>query len=174
MKKMDMLHGSIADKTWSFALLLAMTGICQQLFNAADILIMGRFVGKSAMAAVGSNGPVVGIIVTLFIGISLGANVVISQLTGRKDRQGVTRAVHTAILSSLMGGLIMMAVGELAASPLMALLSVPEEVRPLSLRYLRIMFLALPGILMYNFTSAIFRSQGDTRTPSCAFSFPAL
>lgn len=106
MKKMDMLHGSIADKTWSFALLLAMTGICQQLFNAADILIMGRFVGKSAMAAVGSNGPVVGIIVTLFIGISLGANVVISQLTGRKDRQGVTRAVHTAILSSLMGGLI--------------------------------------------------------------------
>lgn len=88
MKKMDMLHGSIADKTWSFALLLAMTGICQQLFNAADILIMGRFVGKSAMAAVGSNGPVVGIIVTLFIGISLGANVVISQLTGRKDRQG--------------------------------------------------------------------------------------
>lgn len=165
MKKMDMLHGSIADKTWSFALLLAMTGICQQLFNAADILIMGRFVGKSAMAAVGSNGPVVGIIVTLFIGISLGANVVISQLTGRKDRQGVTRAVHTAILSSLIGGLIMMAVGEMAASPLMALLSVPEEVRPLSLRYLRIIFLALPGILMYNFTSAIFRSQGDTRTP---------
>ena len=165
MKKMDMLHGSIADKTCSFALLLAMTGICQQLFNAADILIMGRFVGKSAMAAVGSNGPVVGIIVTLFIGISLGANVVISQLTGRKDRQGVTRAVHTAILSSLMGGLIMMAVGELAASPLMDLLSVPAEVRPLSLRYLRIMFLALPGILMYNFTSAIFRSQGDTRTP---------
>lgn len=165
MKKMDMLHGSIADKTWSFALLLAMTGICQQLFNAADILIMGRFVGKSAMAAVGSNGPVVGIIVTLFIGISLGANVVISQLTGRKDRQGVTRAVHTAILSSLMGGLIMMAVGEMAASPLMDLLSVPAEVRPLSLRYLRIMFLALPGILMYNFTSAIFRSQGDTRTP---------
>lgn len=165
MKKMDMLHGSIADKTWTFALLLAVTGICQQLFNAADILIMGRFVGKTAMAAVGSNAPVVGIIVTFFIGISLGANVVISQLTGRRDRKGVTRAVHTAILSALFGGLIMTVLGELAAAPLMDILSVPEEVKPMSLRYLRIMFLALPGILMYNFTSAIYRSQGDTRTP---------
>ncbi len=117
MKKMDMLHGSIADKTWTFALLLAVTGICQQLFNAADILIMGRFVGKTAMAAVGSNAPVVGIIVTFFIGISLGANVVISQLTGRRDRKGVTRAVHTAILSALFGGLIMTVLGELAAAP---------------------------------------------------------
>lgn len=165
MKKMDMLHGSIADKTWTFALLLAVTGICQQLFNAADILIMGRFVGKTAMAAVGSNAPVMGIIVTFFIGISLGANVVISQLTGRRDRKGVTRAVHTAILSALFGGLIMTVLGELAAAPLMDILSVPEEVKPMSLRYLRIMFLALPGILMYNFTSAIYRSQGDTRTP---------
>lgn len=165
MKKMDMLHGSIADKTWTFALLLAVTGICQQLFNAADILIMGRFVGKTAMAAVGSNAPVVGIIVTFFIGISLGANVVISQLTGRRDRKGVTRAVHTAILAALFGGLIMTVLGELAAAPLMDILSVPEEVKPMSLRYLRIMFLALPGILMYNFTSAIYRSQGDTRTP---------
>ena len=165
MKKMDMLHGSIADKTWTFALLLAVTGICQQLFNAADILIMGRFVGKTAMAAVGSNAPVVGIIVTFFIGISLGANVVISQLTGRRDRKGVTRAVHTAILSALFGGLIMTVLGEILAAPLMDILSVPEEVKPMSIRYLRIMFLALPGILMYNFTSAIYRSQGDTRTP---------
>ncbi|MGN0954991.1 MATE family efflux transporter [Dialister sp.] len=165
MRRMDMLHGSIADKTWTFALLLAVTGICQQLFNAADILIMGRFVGKNAMAAVGSNAPVVGIIVTFFIGISLGANVVISQLTGKRDRDGVKKAVHTAILSALFGGIAMAVLGELAASPLMDILSVPEEVRDMSLRYLRIQFLAMPGILMYNFTSAIFRSQGDTRTP---------
>lgn len=165
MKRMDMLHGSIGDKTWTFALLLAVTGICQQLFNSADILIMGRFVGKTAMAAVGSNAPVVGIIVTFFIGISLGANVVISQCTGRRDREGVKKAVHTAILTALFGGIIMAILGELAASPLMDILSVPAEVREMSLRYLRIQFLAMPGILMYNFTSAIFRSQGDTRTP---------
>ncbi|WP_299143514.1 MATE family efflux transporter [uncultured Dialister sp.] len=165
MKKMDMLHGSIADKTWTFALLLAATGICQQLFNAVDILIMGRFAGKTAMAAVGSNAPVVGIVVTFFIGISLGANVVISQLTGRKDRKGVKRAVHTAIIAAFSGGILMALLGELLAAPLMHILSVPKEVQPLSLTYLRIMFLALPGILLYNFTSAIFRSQGDTRTP---------
>ena len=82
MRKMDMLHGSIGDKTVSFAILLAVTGICQQLFNAIDIIIMGRFVGKEAMAAVGSNAPVVGLLVTFFVGISLGANVVISQYTG--------------------------------------------------------------------------------------------
>lgn len=91
MRKMDMLHGSIGDKTVSFAILLAVTGICQQLFNAIDIIIMGRFVGKEAMAAVGSNAPVVGLLVTFFVGISLGANVVISQYTGQGNLEKVKR-----------------------------------------------------------------------------------
>ena len=105
MRKMDMLHGSIGDKTVSFAILLAVTGICQQLFNAIDIIIMGRFVGKEAMAAVGSNAPVVGLLVTFFVGISLGANVVISQYTGQGNLEKVKKAVHTTIVFAVLAGI---------------------------------------------------------------------
>ena len=106
MRKMDMLHGSIGDKTVSFAILLAVTGICQQLFNAIDIIIMGRFVGKEAMAAVGSNAPVVGLLVTFFVGISLGANVVISQYTGQGNLEKVKKAVHTTIVFAVLAGIL--------------------------------------------------------------------
>lgn len=165
MKKVDMTHGPIGKKTLIFALFLGMTGLLQQLFNAIDTVIMGQFVGKEAMAAVGSNGPVIGFIVTFFLGISLGANVVISQLTGKNDQKGIQRAVHTSLLFSFLCGIAMAAMGEYLAVPILQLLMVPAELMPLAVEYLQTIVLAFPGILFYNFISAIFRSQGDTRTP---------
>lgn len=165
MKKIDMTHGPIGRKTIRFALLLALTGMLQQVFNTIDTIIMGQFVGKEAMAAVGSNAPIIGFIVPFFIGISLGANVVISQMTGKGNQDGIHRAVFTTLAFALFAGLLVMVVSEAVARPLLSLLLVPEALLPLSLEYLRIFFLALPGILMYNFSAAIFRSQGDTRTP---------
>lgn len=165
MKKIDMTHGPIGRKTIRFALFLALTGMLQQVFNTIDTIIMGQFVGKEAMAAVGSNAPIIGFIVPLFIGISLGGNVVISQMTGKGNQDGIHRAVFTTLAFALFAGLLVMVVSEAVARPLLSLLLVPEALMPLSLEYLRIFFLALPGILMYNFSAAIFRSQGDTRTP---------
>lgn len=165
MKKIDMMHGPIGRKTIRFALLLALTGMLQQVFNTIDTIIMGQFVGKEAMAAVGSNTPIIGFIVTFFIGISIGANVVISQMTGKGDREGVHRAVFSTLAFALAAGIVMTCLSEAVAEPLLSLLQVPDALMPLSAEYLRIFFLALPGILVYNFASAIFRSQGDTKTP---------
>lgn len=165
MKKIDMTHGPIGRKTIRFALFLALTGMLQQVFNTIDTIIMGQFVGKEAMAAVGSNTPIISFIVTFFIGISIGANVVISQMTGKGNREGIHRAVFSTLAFALGAGIVMTCLSEALAEPLLSLLQVPDAIMPLSAQYLRIFFLALPGILVYNFASAIFRSQGDTKTP---------
>lgn len=162
---MDMLHGAIGSKLLLFALPLAATGMLQQLFNAADVAVVGRFAGKNAMAAVGSNSPVIGLLVNGFVGISLGANVVISKFTGQRDKDGISKTVHTSVLFSLIGGIFITLLGELIAPFILSLLSVPAEVFPMAVAYLRIYLLGMPVILLYNFESAIFRSQGDTRTP---------
>ena len=162
---MDMLSGSLVDKILKFALPLAITGILQQLFNAADIAVVGQFVGKNAMAAVGSNSPVISLIVTLFLGISLGANVVIANLTGQGDRERVNKAVHTAIIVALLSGVFGAVLGEIFAVLILKTMSVPEEILDMAVLYLRIYMAGLPVVLLYNFESAIFRSQGDTATP---------
>jgi len=164
-REIDMLHGAIGKKTLVFALPLAVTGILQQLFNAADIAVIGQFCGKRAMAAVGSNSPVVGLMVTCFIGISIGANVVISRYTGMREKEKIRKGVHTSIMMALFFGICVTVIGEIAAAPLLRLLSVPEEIMGMALLYLRIYLLGLPVIFLYNFESAIFRSQGDTKTP---------
>lgn len=164
-QNMDMLQGSLTDKILTFALPLAATGILQQLFNAADVAVVGQYAGKNAMAAVGSNSPVIGLLVNAFVGIALGANVVISRFTGQKNTDGVQKAVHTSVVFAVLSGFALMLFGELIAPFLLHLLSVPDEIFPLSLLYLRIYLLGLPVIFLYNFESAVFRSQGDTRTP---------
>lgn len=164
-RNIDMLNGSIADKLLTFAIPLAATGILQQLFNAADIAVIGQFVGKNAMAAVGSNAPIVGLMVNGFVGIALGANVVISNFTGQKNEEGISRSVHTAVLFAVLSGIVITILGELIAPWLLRILSVPDEIMPMSLLYLRVYFLGMPVIFLYNFESAIFRSQGDTKTP---------
>ena len=163
--KIDMLNGNIGTKLILFACPLAATGILQQLFNAADVAVVGRFVDKYAMAAVGSNAPVVGLMVNLFTGIALGANVIISRMIGAGEKTGIKKAVHTSIVVALVAGLIMTLVGELAAHPLLSAMGVPDNIMPMALAYLRIYMLGFPVIFLYNFESAIFRSKGDTLTP---------
>lgn len=164
-RQIDMLQGPLVGKLLMFAIPLALTGILQQLFNAADLAVVGQFAGEHAMAAVGSNAPVIGLLVNLFLGISLGANVVIANATGAGNDELVSEAVHSAILLSLLGGVFVCGLGQLIARPLLTLLAVPPEVMPGAVLYIRIYFAGMPVILLYNFEAAIFRSQGDTRTP---------
>jgi len=164
-KTVDMIHGTLGDKMLKVAVPLALTGILQQLFNATSVAVLGRFVGKNAMAAVGSNSALIGLLLNLFIGVSMGANVVIARFTGQRDKEAVSRAVHTAILVSLISGFGMILIGELLAAPVVRLLGVPDDVFAMALLYLRIYLIGMPVILLYNFESAIFRSQGNTRTP---------
>ncbi len=166
--QMDMISGSLGDKIIRYTIPLAATGILQQLFNAADIAVVGRYSGKEAMAAVGGNAPVIGLLVNLFVGISLGSNVVIANFIGQNDQKKVSRAVHVSIIVALLGGLFMSALGELLAAEVVELLGVPDEVFPMAVRYLRIYLLGMPVILLYNFESAIFRSCGNTRIPLTA------
>ena len=166
-----MLSGPIWSKIPRFALPVAATAILEQLFNASDIAVVGNFTGEAktaAVAAVGANSPIIGLIVNLFIGIALGANVVIAHAIGQGDRESVRKAVHTSVLVALLGGVAVAILGELAAAPLLGLLNVPEDVFPLALLYLRIYLLGMPVILLYNFEAAIFRSVGETRTPLLA------
>lgn len=168
---LDMLNGPIWNKLPRYALPVAATGILGQLFNAADIAVVGNFTGEmrtAAVAAVGANSPIIGLILNLFIGIALGANVVIANAIGRGDRETVHRAVHTAIVTALIGGVLVAIFGQLIAAGLMGLLNVPDDVYPLALAYLRIYLLGMPVILLYNFEAAIFRSVGDTKVPLIA------
>ncbi|MBR3165103.1 MAG: MATE family efflux transporter [Lachnospiraceae bacterium] len=161
----DMLNGSLADKILLYALPLMFGGMLQQLFNAADIAVVGKFVGKEAMAAVGSNGALVNLIVNMFIGISIGANVVIASEIGRGHKEAIRKAVHTSIVLAFICGIILLFLGQVLAPAILSLMSVPEEVFPLAVRYLRIYFIGMPAIVLFNYESAILRSVGDTTTP---------
>lgn len=167
-KQIDMVNGSLGNKIIKYAIPLAVTGILQQLFNAADIAVVGRFAGKEAMAAVGSNAPVIGLLINLFVGISLGSNVIIARAIGQNDNAKVSKAVHTSVIVALLGGIFLAVLGELSAPSIVSMLDVPNEVYPLSIKYLRIYLLGMPVILLYNFESAIFRSCGNTKTPLIA------
>lgn len=176
-QKLDMLNGSIWNKLPVFALPIAATGILEQLFNASDIAIVGNFAQTdktAAVAAVGANSPIIGLILNLFIGIALGANVVIANAVGRDDKQTVQKAVHTSMVVSVIGGVLVAIIGELIAEPLLTVLNVPNDVLELALLYLRIYFLGMPVILLYNFEAAIFRSIGETKMPLIALTLSGI
>lgn len=176
-QKLDMLNGSIWNKLPVFALPIAATGILEQLFNASDIAIVGNFAQTdktAAVAAVGANSPIIGLILNLFIGIALGANVVIANAVGRDDKQTVQKAVHTSMVVSVIGGVLVAIIGELIAEPLLTALNVPNDVLELALLYLRIYFLGMPVILLYNFEAAIFRSIGETKMPLIALTLSGI
>lgn len=176
-QKLDMLNGSIWNKLPVFALPIAATGILEQLFNASDIAIVGNFAQTdktAAVAAVGANSPIIGLILNLFIGIALGANVVIANAVGRDDKQTVQKAVHTSMVVSVIGGVLVAIIGEIIAEPLLTALNVPNDVLELALLYLRIYFLGMPVILLYNFEAAIFRSIGETKMPLIALTLSGI
>lgn len=173
----DILNGPMWDKILRYALPVAATGILGQLFNASDIAIVGNFAQGdtvAAVAAVGANGPVIGLLLNIFIGIALGANVVIANAIGRGDSNTVSRAVHTSIVAAVFGGIIVGLLGQLVAEPVLSMLQVPEDVFPLALKYMRIYLLGLPVIFLYNFEAAIFRSAGDTKTPLIALALSGV
>lgn len=173
-KNVDMINGSLGDKILLYTIPLALTAILQQFFNAADLAVVGQFSGTAAMAAVGSNAPVIGLLVNLFVGISLGSNVVIAKSIGQRDEEQVSKAVHTSIIVALLGGVFLCLLGEMFTGWIVGALGVPEEVYALSVRYLRIYFCGMPVILLYNFESAIFRSCGNTRSPLIALSISGV
>ncbi len=168
---MDMLNGSLWDKIFKFSMPVAATAILEQFFTATDVVIAGNFANSDiteAMAAVGTDLPIIGMIIFLFLGLALGSNVVIAQSIGRRDTEGVKKAVHTAVLLSLIIGIAVAVFAQFAVVPILGLLEIPAEVLPSAVMYLRIYFLGMPIILLYNFEAAIFRSIGETQKPLMA------
>lgn len=164
----DMLEGSLWNKILKFAMPLAATGILQQLFNAADIAVVGNFSGENgqpAMAAVGANGPLISLIVNTFIGIALGTNVVIANAVGARDEETVSKTSHTSVMLALIIGCVLTCVGEIFAEPILSLQNVPDNILPAAVSYFRIYISGVPVILLYNFEAAVFRGMGNTKTP---------
>lgn len=164
-KALDMLHGPLLKKIIFFALPIAASSILQLLFNSADVAVAGRFAESGALAAVGSNSVLVGLLVNLFVGLSVGTNVVIAQYIGQKRMKEVGMVVHTSILFSLICGLVMMAAGLALSRFLLVLVDTPTDVLERALIYLRIYCVGIIFIIPYNFGAAILRSIGDTRRP---------
>jgi len=164
-RKIDMLHGPLVGKLVVFALPLAVSSILQQLFNSADLAVVGRFDSDNAMAAVGSNASLVNLIVSLFMGLSVGANVVVGRLIGQGRKEKINEAVHSIILIAIFSGLIILGLGEFIAPMLLKMMNVPKEVLSLATLYLRIFFFAMPFIEIYDFGSAVLRSKGDSSRP---------
>lgn len=161
----DMLHGGLFRKLIIFSLPLIGSGVLQQSFNAADIAVVGRFSSSQALAAVGGNTMVVSILVNLFIGISIGANVVVANYIGRGNDSGVRRAVATTASLALISGVLLTVLGLVLARPILEAMSTPDDVIDLAVLYLRIFFLGMPFMMVYNFGAAVLRSIGDTRRP---------
>lgn len=165
---MDMLNGSLWDKILKFSLPVAATAILEQFFISTDVVVVGNFASgdkTAAMAAVGTDLPIIGMIIFLLLGLALGSNVVIAQSIGRRDQEGVKKAVHTAIVISLIAGVVIALLGQFIVAPILGLLDIPADVLPHAVAYLKIYLLGMPVILLYNFQAAIFRSVGETQVP---------
>ena len=160
-----MLHGGLFLKILAFSLPLAASSMLQQLFNSVDVAVVGRFVGSNALAAVGSNGPVISLLINLFLGVSMGANAVLSHHIGQNDQEGIRRTVSTVAVVAVVSGLFLAAAGCLAARPILELIGTPEEILEMAVLYLRIYFLGIPFFMVFNFGAAVLRSLGDTRRP---------
>lgn len=165
MKKIDILHGSIWDKVLAFALPLAATSVLQQLFNSVDVAVVGQFSGSKALAAVGSTSPITSLFITIFVGLSIGTNVVISRFLGAQNDKQVKKSVHTSLVLSVISGIIIALIGELIAKWLLVMMSTPAEVLDQALLFLRITFIGMIFLTIYNFESAVLRASGDTKRP---------
>ena len=163
--EIDMCNGSIMDKLISFSLPLMLSGILQLMFNAVDIVVVGRFSGSQALAAAGSTTALINIFTNLFIGISLGANVLAARFYASGKEKEMSETVHTAITLALISGIIMAGVGLLLAKLALELMGTPSDVIELSTLYMRIYFCGMPFFMLYNYGAAILRAVGDTKRP---------
>lgn len=167
----DMLHGSLLDKILLFSLPLAASMILQQLFNSADVAVVGRFDSPQAMAAVGSNGAAINLMVNIFVGLSVGANVVVARCIGRNETDKIHDAVHTSISLAIISGIILLIWGLAVAKPILTLMNTPDDIIDLAVVYFRVYFLGMPFIMLYNFGSAVLRSKGDSKRPLWSLGF---
>ena len=163
--EIDMCNGPLLGKILLFSLPLMLSGILQLLFNAADMIVVGRWVGSDALAAVGSTGSLVNLIVNVFIGLSVGANVLVARYYGAGQNRELSETVHTAILTALVGGTVLIFVGFFVAPGALKAMGSPDEVLGQAVIYLRIYFAGMPAMMVYNYGSAILRAVGDTRRP---------
>ena len=163
--EIDMCNGTLMDKLISFSLPLMLSGILQLLFNAVDIIVVGRFTGSQALAAVGSTTALINIFTNLFIGISLGANVLAARFYASGKEKEMSETVHTSITLALISGLVMALAGVLLARFALKLMGTPDDVIDQSVLYMRIYFLGMPFFMLYNYGAAILRAVGDTKRP---------
>lgn len=172
--KIDMLHGPLTKKLLLFTLPIALSSMLQQLFNAADTSIVGYFDNANSLAAVGTNGEIVALIVSLSSGLSIGVNVLIASRIGQKKTDQIPRIVHTAITLAGILGIIGLLFGQGITRPLLTLIQTPDEILPSAELYLRIYFLGYPFLLLYDFASAILRARGDSRYPFFALTLAGI
>ena len=168
MKKsyeMDMCSGPVLGKILIYSFPLMLSGILQLLFNAADVIVVGRYAGSQSLAAVGSTGALINLLINVFIGLSVGVNVLVAQYYGAKRDQDVNETVHTAVAISLLSGVFLVALGLLVTRPLLELMGTPDDVIDKSAIYMKIYFAGMPATMLYNFGSAVLRAVGDTRRP---------
>lgn len=162
---MDMCNGPLLKKIILFAIPLMLSGVLQLLFNAADVIVVGRFTGNEALAAVGSTSSLINLLINLFVGVSVGANVLLGKHIGARDEENASKTVHTAVTFALVVGIAMVFVGFFLSRPLLELMGTPEDVINLSVLYMRIYFVGMPAFMFYNFGAALLRAVGDTKRP---------
>ena len=163
--EIDMCNGPLLGKIILFYVPLMLSSVLQLLFNAADVIVVGRFAGDEALAAVGSTGSLINLLVNVFLGLSVGTNVLVSRFFGAGQKKDLDDMVHTSILTSIVSGVALVFVGFFLAPLALRLMAVPEDVIDMSILYLRIYFLGMPVMMAYNFGSAILRAVGDTKRP---------
>ena len=164
-QSMRMIQGPLLPAIISYTVPIILTSILQLLFNAADLVIVGRWCGSVAVAAVGSTGAITNLIVNLFIGLSVGSGVTMAHALGGRDSGGAHRTVHTTLPVALISGVILTVVGVLLSEPLLRLMGNPEDVLPFAAKYMRIYFCGITFTMVYNFCASILRAAGDTRSP---------
>lgn len=163
--EIDMVNGTIMPKLITFAIPLMLSGILQLLFNAVDIIVVGRFSGSQSLAAVGSTSSLINMLTNLFIGISLGANVLAARFYAAGKHKEMSETVHTSILTAFISGVLMIFVGIFFSRPALELMDTPSDVIELATLYMRIYFVGMPFFMLYNYGAAILRAVGDTKRP---------
>ena len=163
--EMDMCSGPIFTKLVVFAVPVILSGVLQLLFNAADIVVVGRFAGSESLAAVGSTTSLINLLINVFIGLSIGANVLVARYYGAQKLKDLEETVHTAMIIAVLGGLVLIVIGITLCKPILGMMGTPDGVINLSVIYVRIFFIGMPATLAYNFGSAILRAVGDTKRP---------
>ena len=163
--EIDMCHGPLLSRILLFAVPLICSGVLQLLFNATDIIVVGRFVSSNAMAAVGSTSSLINLLVNFFIGISVGANVLVARFRGANDFDDAQQTVQTALITAVFGGFVLIIAGLLLARPMLVWMATPAEVLDQAVLYMRVYFIGMPATMLYNFGAAVLRAVGDTRRP---------